>query len=338
MGKLKIYIPFLCFMNTACATNTSKICQKSNPEVIEQLNKVYYGKNKIRIFYTTQGDNAIKDKTDHNQNNIPDYIENIAIQTETVMQAWDALGYQNPLQSPRYKSAKYIDIHIQKLSGLGIAYSKAHLHTNNPLKENKCALIISLSNNITNFTTQSSVAAHELFHLYIYGYTMFKPKWLNEGLAAWSEGIIRKGKTGAYGDKDLPKTKKELEQDFLQRSYQASKVWSSITILTDQSNGKLLLPNNILEKKYTDGQPVFQDHYLKGTIFIQKFLQNLGKEDKHLSKTNHWQPYSWKDSTQKSQIYNKNIISVLLKSLENNSVPENNQNILFESLLKQQTE
>lgn len=138
-------------------------------------------------------------------------------------------------------------------------------------------------------------------------------KW---GLAAWSEGIITKGQTGAYGTISLPKTKGKFEQTFIQSSYQASKVWSSITLLVDQSNEKLPLPKGLLQTKYIDGKPVFQDHYLKGTVFIHEFLKDLGQEDKRLSQQNNWEPYNWKDSTQKSHIYNKNILSVLHRKLE----------------------
>ncbi|MEQ1261843.1 MULTISPECIES: hypothetical protein [Acinetobacter] len=76
-------------------------CYSSSPPVVKQLDQVYYGMNNLRIFYTTSGDNALKLQLDKNLNHIPDYVENIAIQANTIRKAWSVLGYQDPLNSPR---------------------------------------------------------------------------------------------------------------------------------------------------------------------------------------------------------------------------------------------
>nr|WP_282463927.1 peptidase MA family protein [Acinetobacter pittii] len=309
-------------------------CYSSSPPVVKQLDQVYYGMNNLRIFYTTSGDNALIFQQDKNLNHIPDYVENIAIQANTTRKAWSVLGYQDPLNSPRYKNnVQYIDIQIQKLDGLGLAYDEPHRHSNNPLKKNACALIILISNNIPNLTTDSSLIAHELFHLYTYGYTMFKQPWLTESLAAWSEGIIRKDKFGTYGQRNLPKNEEDFDKYILQRTYRTSQLWNRLSTLVDTSDGKLFLPSSLIKQRYTDGQPVFQDQYLKGTVFMKKFLENLRRQDQQISILNNWNLYHWKEIDQNSAHFNTQILDALLITLES----KNERNIEkneFKRLLK----
>ncbi|WP_345892628.1 peptidase MA family protein [Acinetobacter pittii] len=323
--------------STFCAStyiHAKTDCYSSSPPVVKQLDQVYYSMNNLRIFYTTSGDNALTFQQDKNLNHIPDYVENIAIQANSIRKAWSVLGYQDPLNSPRYKNdVKYIDIQIQKLNGLGLAYDEPHRHINNPLKKNACALIILISNNIPNLTTNSSLIAHELFHLYTYGYTMFKQPWLTESLAAWSEGIIRKDKLGIYGQRNLPENEEDFEKYVLQRTYRTSQLWNRLTTLIDRSDGQLFLPLSLMQQKYTDGQPVFQDKYLKGTLFIRKFLENLGRQDQKISVLNNWNLYHWKEIDQNSAHFNEQILDTLLITLE--SMDERNiEKNKFKNLLK----
>lgn len=297
--------------------NANADCDSSSPSVVAQLDHVYYASSNLRIFYTKSGENALQFPVDKNKNKVPDYIENIAIQANSIRQAWTLLGYQDPLKSPRYKErVQYIDIQIQQLNGLGLAFDEPHRHVNNPLKQNACALVILISNNIPNLTGNSSVVAHELFHLYTYGYTMFKQPWLAESLAAWSEGIIRKGKIGAYGQRTLPENEEDFNKYILQRTYKTSQLWNRLTVLIDTSNEELRLPSPLLEMKYTDGQSVFQDPYLKGTFFIRTFLENLGKQDQQIAHLNNWDLYRWKEGDQKSARFNQQVLNTLLITLE----------------------
>ncbi|MCR4532673.1 peptidase MA family protein [Acinetobacter venetianus] len=314
--------------------NANADCDSSSPSVVAQLDHVYYASSNLRIFYTKSGENALQFPVDKNKNKVPDYIENIAIQANSIRQAWTLLGYQDPLKSPRYKErVQYIDIQIQQLNGLGLAFDEPHRHVNNPLKQNACALVILISNNIPNLTGNSSVVAHELFHLYTYGYTMFKQPWLTESLAAWSEGIIRKGKIGAYGQRKLPENEEDFNQYILQRTYKTSQLWNRLTILIDTSNGELHLPSPLLEMKYTDGQSVFQDPYLKGTHFIKKFLENLSKQDQQIAHLNNWDLYHWKEGDQKSEKFNQQVLNTLFITLEKIN-KHNAEKSKFKKLLK----
>jgi len=39
--------------------------------------------------------------------------------------------------------------------------------------------------------TNNSTPAHELFHLYQYGYALFKQRWYLEGMAKWMETVFK---------------------------------------------------------------------------------------------------------------------------------------------------
>ncbi|WP_235824372.1 hypothetical protein [Acinetobacter pittii] len=162
---------------------------------------------------------------------------------------------------------------------------------------------------------------------------MFKQPWLTESLAAWSEGIIRKDKFGTYGQRNLPKNEEDFDKYILQRTYRTSQLWNRLTTLVDTSDGKLFLPSSLIKQRYTDGQPVFQDQYLKGTVFMKKFLENLGRQDQQISILNNWNLYHWKEIDQNSAHFNQKVLNTLLITLEktNESNIEKNK---FQSLLK----
>ncbi len=162
---------------------------------------------------------------------------------------------------------------------------------------------------------------------------MFKQPWLTESLAAWSEGIIRKDKFGTYGQRNLPKNEEDFDKYILQRTYRTSQLWNRLSTLVDTSDGKLFLPSSLIKQRYTDGQPVFQDQYLKGTVFMKKFLENLRRQDQQISILNNWNLYHWKEIDQNSAHFNTQILDTLLITLES----KNERNIEkneFKSLLK----
>lgn len=129
------------------------------------------------------------------------------------------------------------------------------------------------------------------------------------------------------------KNEEDFDKYILQRTYRTSQLWNRLTTLIDTSNGKLLLPSSLIQQRYTDGQPVFQDQYLKGTVFMKKFLENTGKQDQQISILNNWNLYHWKEIDQNSAHFNQQILDTLLITLEktNESNIEKNK---FQSLLK----
>ncbi|MDP9804830.1 hypothetical protein [Acinetobacter calcoaceticus] len=232
--------------------------------------KKYYKSGKIRVVYTL---NEIE-QTDANKNNIPDYVENIAIQAKATIDALDYLGFVNPLNSPRYNSeVNYIDIHVVSINYNGIAYDKPYVYSFDGPKRNK-ALLIKLNSRLKNFPGNYwTVVAHEIFHLYQYGYSPLKPSWYLEGMANWSERLLRKDDIDTKGRVLLPTSSSSLQNDIYQVPY--NKLWYRLAFLTKKNDSQLNLPDSIIKRTYVDGSLVFKDKSFSGYIFMRNFLSNL---------------------------------------------------------------
>jgi len=262
---LKIIFFFLVsLMSLACLA-----ADKKNMTINEE--KKYYKSGKIRVIYSL---NEIE-QTDINKNNIPDYVENIAIQANATVDALDYLGFVNPLNSPRYKSeVNYIDIHVVSISYNGIAYDKPYLASFDGGKKDK-ALLIKLNSRLKNFPGNYwTVVTHEIFHLYQYGYSPLKPSWYLEGMANWSERLLRKDDIDRKGRVLLPTSTTNLQNNIYQIPY--NKLWYRLAFLSNKmNNSQLNLPDSIIKRKYIDGTLVFKDNSFSGYIFMRSFLSNL---------------------------------------------------------------
>ncbi|VAX45792.1 Uncharacterised protein [Acinetobacter calcoaceticus] len=261
---LKIIFLFLISsLSLACLA-----ADKENMAIKEE--KKYYKSGKIRVVYSL---NEIE-QTDINKNNIPDYIENIAIQANATIDALDYLGFINPLNSPRYKSeVRYIDIHVVSLSYNGIAYDKPYLSSFDGAKNEK-ALLIKLNSRLKNFPGNYwTVVAHEIFHLYQYGYSPLKPSWYLEGMANWSERLLRKDDIDIKGRVILPTSSSSLQNNIYQVPY--NKLWYRLAFLSKMNDSQLNLPDSIIKRTYVDDSLVFKDKSFSGYIFMRNFLSNL---------------------------------------------------------------
>ncbi|WP_224972684.1 basic secretory family protein [Acinetobacter oleivorans] len=262
---LKIIFFFLVsLMSLACLA-----ADKKNMTIDEE--KKYYKSGKIRVIYSL---NEIE-QTDNNKNNIPDYVENIAIQANATIDALDYLGFVNPLNSSRYKSeVNYIDIHVVSIRYNGIAYDKPYLASFEGVKKDK-ALLIKLNSRLKNFPGNYwTVVAHEIFHLYQYGYSPLKPSWYLEGMANWSERLLRKDDIDKKGRVLLPTSTNSLQNNIYQIPY--NKLWYRLAFLSNKmDDSQLNLPDSIIKRKYIDGTFVFKDNSFSGYIFMRSFLSNL---------------------------------------------------------------
>jgi hypothetical protein len=263
-NMLKIIFLFLISsLSLACLA-----ADKENMAIKEE--KKYYKSGKIRVVYSL---NEIE-QTDINKNNIPDYIENIAIQANATIDALDYLGFINPLNSPRYKSeVRYIDIHVVSISYNGIAYDKPYLSSFDGTKKEK-ALLIKLNSKLKNFPGNYwTVVAHEIFHLYQYGYSPLKLSWYLEGMANWSERLLRKDDIDIKGRVLLPTSSSSLQNNIYQVPY--NKLWYRLAFLSKMNDSQLNLPDSIIKRTYVDDSLVFKDKSFSGYIFMRNFLSNL---------------------------------------------------------------
>lgn len=307
-------------------------CTTSNETYIKSLDKRYTSEG-LRIFYTTnsKSPDAVADLTDRNRNEVPDYIENIAIQFNTSRKALNHLGFQDPLLSPRYKGvAKFIDIHVMKLAGNGLAYEVPYNHTQNVLKAKQCVLFIKLRNNLEAFPGNWSIVHHELFHLYQYGYTQFKASWHLESMSAWSERLIRTGAIKNY-NAILANNFSDLEANIFNLPY--NKMWDRLAQIADKAKPKLALPKYLLDKKYTNGEKVFKDDQLWGHAYIKTVLQRLSVHSMSVSKSKRWDPYAWSEVDQRDPKHNIYIIKSAKEAMDKFNKDNNKEVETFFNLI-----
>jgi len=290
----------------------------------ENLQNVYQ-LNNFRVFYSLRGKNSLSDKSDLNRNNIPDIVENIALQLNVADQIYsNSLGFINPLKNKRYTNkVKYIDVHILNLQNHGSAGDSIIKYNYKYIKSSEKSISISVSNKIK---FDNLTPAHELFHIYQNGYTMFKNRWYTEGTARWSEFLFKKG-TGKQHK--LPQNIKQID-NLLSRTYGAKFFWNRLLFLCAKNHRKFNISRELKKVVYIGSQQkVIEENSIHGYIFLLKIFQNLDYYDDVLSSEKGIESFSWKESEQKSFMNNKYILLAIKKSIEEYGTKDNEELVGF---------
>ncbi len=248
---------------------------------IDSLDKIYI-KDEFRVFYTLNGKNALpkNNQVDKNNNQIPDYVENITNQLSKVSKLLvDKYGFIHPLKQERFKGAKYIDIHLINLKVNGAAGDVVY-------KKQK-ALVIKLS---INLIPNTLTPLHEFFHLVQYGYSMFNNRWSMEGQARWFEFLLKEG-VGDFSKK-LPKNLDELNI-LLNSIYEAKYFWNRLAYLVEPDKTK-----NIY-----------------AAFLIKEILEQYKIYSKKASEYYFYKPYTWTEKQQKSFNNNRFILLAIKQVL-----------------------
>ena len=281
----------------------------------ENLDKVYI-LNEFRLFYSLNGKHSIVDKSDVNKNNIPDIVENVALQFDVSNKIFkNVLKFKSPLKQERYKTQKVktIDIHFFNLSYSGNSGDGVITYKYKIIKEYHNALSIAISNKIK---VGNLTPAHELFHTYQNGYTMFKNRWFTEGTARWSEKIFEKG-TGKQ--KKLPSTVQDI-QKLLTKTYDAKYFWNRLVRICTKQPKVFNIPKSLKHITYIkNSQFVIEGNDIYGIDFMKLFFLNLDYYDDKATKDMGYKKYRWKESQQKyfkNNIYILNAIKRTIKQIK----------------------
>ncbi|WP_375058122.1 hypothetical protein [Zobellella sp. DQSA1] len=298
------------FNHSASAEYSASKCKSLSNKKLYELDKVYI-RDEFRIYYSSA--EFYPSPTDFSRDTVPDKVINISKQLVAGRRIFsEVMGMTHPLSQPRYHQAKYIDVNLLSLSkGNGLAYDEVFGYLRHDAVNNdECVLRIDINSKISlgNLTP-----AHELFHLYQYGYTMFKSPWLLEGTARWAEFAF---KSYRYSKQDLPKNEKELEEYLFHKTYDAQEFWLRIAGIVDPV-GKTIVPQELRNFYYLGGQRLNVEERIHGADFIRELFEELGMEDKKVARANGWSEILWKESDQRNEIHNTSILNVLHKVLEN---------------------
>lgn len=148
---MKKIIPTFLLLSCSTIGSAASICS-TDSSTYSNLEYIYKA-GKIRVFYSTNPSSPdnLPIKTDINNNSIPDYVENVALQANTAADVFTHIGFVHPLESTRYKNVvNYIDIHLVNQDG-GVAYEIPAKMPNRPDTENKCSLKMVISNRLDSF-------------------------------------------------------------------------------------------------------------------------------------------------------------------------------------------
>ncbi|MBF0401092.1 MAG: hypothetical protein HQL90_10030 [Magnetococcales bacterium] len=284
-------------------------CQILNNKKLQSLDQLYQV-DQFRIFYAARGRHLLTPANDVNGNQVPDSVENVGRQLVAARRLYEEVfQLRNPLQQPRYASAKHIDLFLLPMErGHGVAYDEpANYRLAADRGEESCSLRMDLKDNLE---ASNPSPAHELFHLYQYGYTLFKVGWFLEGMARWSEASFQKGK--GYVAR-LPANASEIQRLF-SVSYGAVRFWNPLARLLD-SEGEPL-PADLRGARYINGTAIFQQDRVYGVRFMRDVLEGLDQQDDVVSARNGFQKLFWKESDQRSPRNNPDLWKVILAVLK----------------------
>ena len=242
-----------------------------------ELTRYFYKQSPFVIVYHKEGDEAVP-LDDNNHNDIPDRVENIAIQLTAARELYHTLyNFPDPLLSQRHakKQPQTIEVVIrnrEKMKSNGLAFSES---TKSKLNSKKFSLKIHIANTVD--PVRNLTPTHEYFHLIQYGSTYFRNAWFLEGMARWSEDGIGK-KTNINSDlNQLMQDTTQIEQLFKEKYRAQQIIWTPLSVACEDKN---YIPQNIQQKyRYLDGTAVFKDDLFYGANVMQKILHCLHKQE-----------------------------------------------------------
>ncbi|CAN0037641.1 unnamed protein product [Ectocarpus sp. 12 AP-2014] len=271
-----------------------------------------YNVGEFYIFYDLHGENAISDLTDTNKNSVPDIVEDTMLQLVSMRDVLSSLGFTHPFDQHRYQRAGVdrIYIGIRDQNNNGMAFDPPHRDISSI--EQPCVLLIRLSNDLK---TGNLTPAHELFHLYQYGYTVFKNRWYLEGLARWSEGLIGKRD---YSAGSIPSTQDE-EAALFSQSYNAVPFWMAFLDAVSASTlEERSYSDDILDRRYINGdQIIHNEATTHGATAVIKLLESFDSLDGQIGTSRELRPKSWPNSDRSAEANNPLLLNAVYRLIEN---------------------
>ena len=251
----------------------------------------------FRIFFTANGPNAVANNQDRNQNGTPDVIDDLSTQVNAAHQLFsDVLRLREPLRQPRYALAKTIDIYVFALDGpRGLAFDEVVNRKATPESiEQGCALQIFIDKDID--PALNVTPAHELFHLYQYGYTPFKSGWFLEGMARWMDEAFR----STARRQTISSSSPQSCSAYFRHAYQASAYWAKRGQTSGQPIGYVVTPPPLRNQRYLNGMQVIETPAFEDKLFAQEALHRLQVLANKISAELGHPPHNWPESLQRS--------------------------------------
>lgn len=275
----------------------------SGSVIQDRLLEKEYVAGDFHLFYSLQGNDRLHHTGDSNGNGTPDSIENMAIQLQAAQRFYSgALGLRSPLRQKVFANAGQINIYVlRKDRGKGAAFDKVSRERMADGTTLPCALKLIVDTSVNPL--RNVTPAHELFHLYQYGYGVFKQRWYLEGMARWLEMPYRdssKGMAAAAPSLNCP--------DYANASYDAAIFWHRYA---QRYFAPVDVPAGLRQLTYTDGSPVFKQSALPGGAMLAPFFDSLFRASQQISQQQQVANTQWTDKMQRSPQFSQDICDVL---------------------------
>lgn len=271
--------------------------------LFEHLLEKEYVADDFHIFYSLQGPDAIKFQYDSLGDGVPDRIKDIATQLQAARFLYSTvLGLRFPLQQKIYTRARQINVYIITLpKGNGVAFDRVASEKMSNGVRLSCGLKVVLNTSLD--PADNATPAHELFHLYQYGYAVFKQKWYLEGMARWMENVFRPA-----DKRVLPLAEPSTCERNFSRGYGAASFWASYA---QHGFPAITLPDKAMAWRYADGSPVFKPRELPGGKMLQPFFQQLALSSESISREMNLANTRWSEKQQRDGQFNGLICQAL---------------------------
>ena len=135
---------------------------------------------------------------------------------------------------------------------------------------------------------------------------MFKQGWVHEGLARWSESLLRGGAPVGH---PLPANAEALDV-VMQDSYGAATFWQRLFYLLDPQ-GDSAIPEALREMRYHDGSQVVAVSKYHGSAFLPLLFSSLNEAGARLSHQEQWPVYGWAEAEQHNLRHNRAVLSAV---------------------------
>lgn len=258
-----------------------------------------YQQGIFTLYYTTVGDDALSDTTRQSSHTPPLRILDIARQLQAAQQFYvKDLQLRTPLSQPIFQRAKQISVFILDLKGNGRAFDKVAHETFADGQSTPCGLKIMLSNRLD--PTNNPTPAHELFHLYQYGYALFKQRWYLEGMAKWMETVFKPQEPVS-----IAMTAPVDCTAWYSQSYNGAIFWQGF------ANHYSAIPVTLGPMTYSNQQPVFRKTVFSGGAMAAPLLTALSQQSTRLTQQYQRPMREWSEKQQHQPQDNETICRVV---------------------------
>lgn len=263
----------------------------------------HLARDEFRIYYSLEGKDALPaaGRTDTDGDGVPDKIQDLALQLVVARRMYaEVMGLRHPFESPRYRGrVRFFDVNVLEIPDRGTA-GDAIVNYHRPSDPPEGVEVLSIDID-RDLDARNLTPAHELFHQFQNGYTLFKNAWYTEGTARWAEFAFREG-AGPGGP--LPRAWPEIETLFGQR-YEAAAFWYALARAAD-AEGKLRAPESLMAARYLgDPRPIIEDGRLYGAALIRAVLEELDRLDDVSSRGAGLNPLDWPEARQRAPENNR---------------------------------